>query len=195
MDTITDRRSSTLSINAAKGIRPNELEYWDDGLEGENWRPVEGFESYFISDHARVVSIKHGVPKLLNLNSQSGYPRVCLCRDGAVFPYRVHRLLLLTFRGPQPPGHEAFHIDGNQRNNRLDNLLWEKTRQNNIRKREHRTGNKGKINGRAKLTENDVLEIRKLYSNGTKQLCIASEYGVMPQTISMIITGKNWKHI
>lgn len=54
----------------------------------------------------------------------------------------------------------------------------------------------GSLNGYAKLTESQVLEIRELYSKGgvtMKQL--GEKYGVTRQAISEIIRRKNWKHL
>ena len=50
---------------------------------------------------------------------------------------------------------------------------------------------KGTRNSAAKLTEEDVLRIRKLYKTRT-QLSIAKEYGVSRTTIGMIVTKDNW---
>lgn len=37
---------------------------------------------------------------------------------------RVHRLVLETFVGPCPEGHDADHINGDREDNRLANLRW-----------------------------------------------------------------------
>lgn len=46
-----------------------------------------------------------------------------------------------------------------------------------------------------KLTAEDVIEIRRLYETGTKQVDIALLYKLSRGTISGIITGKTWKHV
>lgn len=54
----------------------------------------------------------------------------------------------------------------------------------------------GSLNGRAKLTEQDVLEIRKRWSEGATRKEL---YGAYPQvsttSIRDIINGKTWKHL
>jgi len=53
---------------------------------------------------------------------------------------------------------------------------------------------KGELSPRAKLTVSQVKEIRKRYKWGNGKL-LAAEFGVAHQTISEIITRRNWKHI
>jgi group I intron endonuclease len=57
---------------------------------------------------------------------------------------------------------------------------------------EQRKGSKG---SRAKLNENDVIEIRKRLHDGEKVSAIAKEYKVSWTTISYIRDRKNWTHI
>ena len=54
----------------------------------------------------------------------------------------------------------------------------------------------GITNGRAKLTEQQVLEIRAKYIPWAYSIpMLAKEYGVSNQVIGYIIKGKTWKHI
>lgn len=53
----------------------------------------------------------------------------------------------------------------------------------------------GENSHRAKLSENDVKEIRKLLSIGARQTILAARYGVAQAHISAIALGKNWKHL
>jgi len=55
----------------------------------------------------------------------------------------------------------------------------------------------GETNGRAKLTANQVLEIREKYETleNCTQSALANEFGVTRQTISHIIHNKTWTHI
>jgi hypothetical protein len=56
---------------------------------------------------------------------------------------------------------------------------------------------KGEKNGRAKLTESQVLEIRELYTPYGKysQSKLAAMFGVEQMTINYIINNKIWKHV
>lgn len=42
-------------------------------------------------------------------------------------PARVHELVAEAFNGPTPAGMEVYHLDGDRRNNRLDNLGYRPT--------------------------------------------------------------------
>ena len=52
--------------------------------------------------------------------------------------------------------------------------------------------NSGEKNGRAKLTEAQVVEIRVRYSEGDTQSNLAKEFGVTQTAISHIVCGRNW---
>lgn len=53
----------------------------------------------------------------------------------------------------------------------------------------------GAGNANAKLTPDDVREIRRLKSQGWIQADIARHFGVHPVTVSQIIRGERWKHV
>jgi hypothetical protein len=54
----------------------------------------------------------------------------------------------------------------------------------------------GEKNGRAKLTEEDVIEIREKYASGKySQVNLAYIYGVHQSHISRIVNNGEWKHI
>jgi DNA invertase Pin-like site-specific DNA recombinase len=47
--------------------------------------------------------------------------------------------------------------------------------------------------GNAKLNIESIAEIRKLYANGVSQKKIANNYGIIQQTVSVIVRYKSWK--
>jgi hypothetical protein len=51
----------------------------------------------------------------------------------------------------------------------------------------------GETNGRAKLTEPDVAQIRARRANGERLKAIASDFNVSDVLVSLIARGKNWK--
>jgi len=54
---------------------------------------------------------------------------------------------------------------------------------------------RGEDNGRAKLTESDVREIRRLHAGGWLLREIVDEYGISKLNVSRICSGKRWKHL
>lgn len=59
------------------------------------------------------------------------------------------------------------------------------------------TSNKGSSNGRAKFSEEQVMEIRKKYSRGIAPVQLFEEYGniASQSAISAILYGKTYKHL
>lgn len=55
--------------------------------------------------------------------------------------------------------------------------------------------NVGIFNNRAKLNEQKVVEIRRLYRAGWTQVRLAKRFGVTQQTISRVVTLKYWRHV
>jgi hypothetical protein len=47
----------------------------------------------------------------------------------------------------------------------------------------------------SKLTEKDVIDIKKMFNDGKRNTEIAKIYGVIHQTISCIRNNKTWKHV
>ena len=70
------------------------------------------------------------------------------------------------------------------------------TNADNTRDR-HRKGRSkyGETNGRALLLEADVIAIAQKRRHGIAVKALADEYGVSQATISMILTGRNWRHM
>ena len=58
-----------------------------------------------------------------------------------------------------------------------------------------RTDRVGELNGRAKLSESDVREIRKMLANGVFQHRIAHIFDVSQAAIMCISTGRTWTHV
>ena len=107
----------------------------------------------------------------------------------------VHTLVLEAFRGPCPPGMEACHFpDPDKSNNHLDNLRWDTRSENHhdaaIRSRFRRGEEIQK-----KLTNSDVIRIKKSIRSGMSGADLARMFGVTESVISRIRHGKLWAHL
>ena len=109
-----------------------------DDME-EKLKRIKGFEDYFISDLGNVYSerlrgweTKHRLRRLKakNPGDPSKYLNIILCRDGEQVPKSIHRLVAEHFVDGYFDGAVVNHIDGNNRNNRADNLEWVTTKVN-----------------------------------------------------------------
>jgi hypothetical protein len=90
---------------------------------------------------------------------------------------------------------ECCHNDGNHANNKIGNVRWDTPSANTmdaIRHGTHCTAKPGEGHHGAKLTENDVREIRRIgYPLGQH----ADRLKVNKTLIGKILRGENWKHI
>lgn len=54
---------------------------------------------------------------------------------------------------------------------------------------------KGEANHKSRLTEQQVLEIRRIWAQNMSAKQLAARYGVEPITIYKIIAQQSWKHL
>lgn len=113
--------------------------------------------------------------------------------NGKQTPVGVHRLVCEAFHGPCPEDYECGHLDGDPTNNKPENLRWITRLENQRHRALHGTTNRGERNGRAKLTDAQMLEIRRRALSGEKYKTIAAEFGVCRSHISNIATGRRAK--
>ena len=163
----------------------------------EIWMPIVGFDEYCVSNSGRIISKKRNKKTMLKpFKSGVGYFQVAIHVSGRCIKKYVHRLVLEAFSGPCPNGMECSHLDGDKTNNRFDNLAWESVIDNNLRKDDHLTNRKGESHARSKLTEGDVLNIRRLYASGNYSYrWLKDEFMVSKSNIESIVHRRSWKHI
>ena len=53
----------------------------------------------------------------------------------------------------------------------------------------------GRSNPRSKLTDDDVVEIRRLAGFRVKYDTLAYQFGVAPTTIAQVVQRKTWRHV
>jgi hypothetical protein len=96
----------------------------DNPIPPERWLPVPGYDGrYYVSDRGEVRSHVRKATRLLaqTSRSQAGYRGVSL---GIRNPRYVHVLVLEAFVGPRPHGAVVRHLNGDNQDNRLENLAW-----------------------------------------------------------------------
>lgn len=166
------------------------------------WKPVFGYEKYEVSNDGQIRSwvmrarpdARRETPRILTLvmAGQDRRPAISLSKNGKSKRFYIHTLVLEAFVGPRPNGCEACHNDGNVQNNCVDNLRWDTHRRNERNKQEHGTVPVGERNGMAKLSTQDVEDIRELSHQGERHDEIAKRFHVTPGTINRIANGKRW---
>lgn len=111
---------------------------------------------------------------------------------------RVHRLVAEAFlEGRSEENNIVNHIDGNKENNHYSNLEWCSILYNNKHAIESLGVKRyGEHNGSSKLTESEVLDMRKMFSSGESRESIRKKYkNIHKDTVNSIIARRSWKHI
>lgn len=127
--------------------------------------------------------------------STTCYPTVRLMRDGKSHLCMVHRLVARAFVGPCPKGQECRHIDGNRGNAAANNLCYGTRADNMADAKAHGTAPIGSRHGMSRLTESDVVEIRRRLGAGDTQQAISVAFGVSHGTIGDVAQLRTWFHM
>lgn len=164
-----------------------------------NIKEIEGHPDYFISDTGEVWSNKSKKMKMLKPQlDDDGYPHVVLSTYGKPHTMKISRLVALHFIGPKPEGLQICHYDGNKLNNYVSNLRYD-TGVSNMADLIRHGGfvpPRGEVNGMAKVTEENVLEMRRLYKETSMtQKAIGEQFGISREQARDIINRKYWAHI
>jgi hypothetical protein len=161
----------------------------------ENWKCLDfiGYPKYFVSDLGRV----KGPIKMLKftLAGNGKYPVVSLCNAEGIRNFQVHKLVALAFV-PNPLGYtEVNHLDTNRLNPKVDNLEWCLHVDNIAHSYYMGTRKKGENSPRAKLTQEQVSYIRKVYIKGDRQFgmnALARQFKVNSGTICHVLRRSTW---
>jgi hypothetical protein len=116
----------------------------------EVWKPLPGCPGYEASNLGRIRSIdriifekrllqfvpirRRGRVLKLSVNPHGGHLQVNLANK----TYRVPGLVMRAFVGECPPGLEVCHGDGDETNNRLDNMRYDTRLSNHADRKKHR---------------------------------------------------------
>lgn len=174
----------------------------------EKWRPIPDWEdAYEVSSLGRVRSVSRQVvgadgrvyPVVGKVRAlvegRRGAKRVPLYRNDKITIYSVHRLVMAAFVGPCPEGMEVCHNNGDAGDNRLVNLRYDTRSANHLDKRAHGTARWGVDNPRARLSEQDVRDIRAAYGAGESQGRLAARFDTPQTNVSNIVRRKTWRHL
>ena len=177
----------------------------------EIWKDIKGYEGlYQVSNLGRVRSIdrrdrlgRHFKGRVLSQCKQRGnYLYVQLQKNGKSKPSKIHRLVAQAFI-PNPENKATVnHKYCNKGNNVVENLEWCTNLENITHAKIHGLlkgrSNPNETNGRAKLTETQILEIRRTFVKGSREfgtVALGKKYGVSSTQISRIAANDSWRVI
>ncbi len=176
--------------------------------------PIPEFKGlYKISNHGSVISLPrvgrdrdyrtYGGSKLKGEIDRDGYIRIFLSNNEIRKRYQLHRLVALAFIPNDFNLPCVNHKNGIKKDNSVENLEWISVTENN--RHAFKTGlNKynnalphflGEKHHFAKVTEKQVIEMRKLESEGWKKADLARKYSLSQVTVGRIIKRILWTHI
>jgi len=173
----------------------------------EAWKSVVGYEGWYaVSNMGRVRSRyvrgsrsgRLGKWRILKPRIDShGYLMVSLYLHGKAKTYPVAHLVADAFLPSKNQTDEVVrHLNDIHTDNKAVNLARGTRKDNAADSMHNGTSAKGALHGQAKLTEDQVREIRRLYATGNfSQRELARRFDVSPATINLVIHGKRWRHI
>ena len=170
-------------------------------LPDEIWQEAWGYPDYEVSSKGRIrradtqrllIPVPRGRGQI-----NRAYRRLHLSREenGArkQSTAALHSLVAKTFHGlPPSPDLEVAHLDGNNQNNRADNLRWVTHRENMAHQVAHGRGKTSMECNLTRLCPNAVYMIRHLYqAEGWKVARIAELADLDYQVVERIAKGKS----
>lgn len=164
-----------------------------------DWKKITGYEGlYEISSCGEVYSCYKN-KTLKPSKNKLGYLIVNLYRDGKYKSYYVHRLVAEAFiTKPENQESEVNHKDLDKTNNIVSNLEWV-THRDNLR---HAVdsgvvmGCPGEKSHHAKLTNDEVIEIRNMFVSGVYKIAtIADMFNVSYNVIYNIVMFQTYKDV
>jgi hypothetical protein len=183
--------------NAGEGVECRIVPGWDAYAVGNDGIVWTSYEKRRLDVGRGFEMVPHsGWWRMSLCINRTGYQYVLLWKQGKKRHSPVHWIVATAFLGERPSGMQCRHLDGNPLNNRPSNLKWGTPRENQRDRFKHGTDNRGVANGRSKLSESNVREIRRRYASGRiSQESLGKEFGVSQCMIGAIVLRKNWRHV
>lgn len=165
----------------------------------EVWVSIKGYPNYQISNLGNVKSLnnyKRNDCKILSPSlSKSGYYHIGIRLNKKRIYHTIHRLIAIHFINNNENYKCVNHKDGNKLNNSIENLEWCNYSINNKHAYDNGLNKNNENHGKSKLSNNDVLLIKKKLNNKENQREISIEFNVNKSTISLINTKKTWANL
>ena len=180
--------------------------------EIEIWRPVVNLPGYDISNLGRLrswrlrlqhssgrgsISGRRESPLIRKLNPQPKTGRLTanVCIDGVIQTVRIAQLVAQVFVPNPERKPQVNHKTGICTDNRAGNLEWVTKEENQEHANQYDLVAHGERQGSAKLTAENVREIRRLSATGLSQRKIAAMFGVSQHPVRAILQGRIWRRV
>lgn len=186
-----------------KGSYCRSVQYGNSGITSDKetmskeiWKQIKDYPKYFVSDMGNVKRNNKILKNwLIGSRSESyKYKAVTLSKDGKIFKFLTHRLVLSAFVENEHNKPFVNHKNGNKLDNRLENLEWVTHKENHSHAAKIGLMERGSRRYNAKLNENDIIKIRNL-SGKISHKKIGVMFGISQPIVTRIINKKVWKHV
>lgn len=127
--------------------------------------------------------------------TDGGYQQVQVSRDAQHRGVTVHIIVCEAWHGPRPDGMEVAHANGDRLDCRPVNLSWKTRADNHADKHAHGTAQQGERANNHKLTDVEVLDIRRRAAAGEGAVALGRAFSVNRGTIHRITSRRGWVHI
>ena len=166
----------------------------------EIWMPISKYEGlYQVSNLGRIKSLYSRTNNLKKGNiikqrkNINGYLTVGLTKNNKQKTLRVHRLVAKEFCSNPKNKPCVNHIDGKKENNNYLNLEWVTYSENHKHAYKNNLMNrKGEFHNNSKLTNEDVIYIRKSKKTSKE---ISKIFDINQNYVTEIKRRKRWKHL
>lgn len=179
------------------------------------WKPILKFNGeYEVSNTGLVRSTDKNILKsngktyfrkskiLRPAKTKDGYLQVGISFQNKLSSHKIHRLVAVSFICGQENKTDVNHKDGNKLNNFVENLEWVTKSENTKHAYENNLKKPliGCKNGMAKLTIDQVKEIRRIADSGGRYYGrkeLAKRFGISEARIKEIVTRRknNWQDV
>ena len=141
----------------------------------------------------RFIEVKSYVAKAHR--SSGGYLQMGVCFDGMERRALAHRIVWIAANGVPPNGLTINHINGIKTDNRIANLELITHQENMTHAVAHLLTAYGEKNARSKVVDKDVTAMRMSFNPEVGYECLCQEYGLSPQEMHKILSGRTFKHV
>lgn len=148
------------------------------------------YSGYFITENGELYSHKRkNIIKLKPEYIRSGYIRYKVSVNGVERKVLAHRLVYETYKGDIPEGLFINHIDGNKRNNNINNLELVTNKENVIHAVKTNLIQSGENHISAKVSDDTLIKMIKDVDSGETARSVSLKYNVSQGYLYRILEG------
>ena len=154
----------------------------------EIWKQIPTYPTYAASNFGRIKNIRRNTLIAQRSSDNRNYQVVCISYKNKRYTKRVSRLVWEAFNGCSC-GETVDHIDGNVRNNNINNLNCISNLENLRKKNNYIKKNK------YKLDDNIRKEILEKYLQGVSVYKLSFEYDIPSNYLYTTFSRGSWAHL